>query len=87
MKVKRMVFMPKRSNSQIIYNIDAIEKAIKEGMQISFKYFSLDENKQRVYRKDGAVHTQGRLFYLPESAHLLTTYCSGAIIQLSVENE
>ena len=46
--------MPKRSNSQIIYNIDAIEKAIKEGMQISFKYFSLDENKQRVYRKDGA---------------------------------
>lgn len=51
-----MIFfdMPKRSNSQIIYNIDAIEKAIKEGMQISFKYFSLDENKQRVYRKDGA---------------------------------
>ena len=31
--------------------------------------------------------TQGRLFYLPASAHLLTTYCSGAIIQLSVENE
>ena len=55
---KNIVFcdMPKRSNSQIIYNIDAIDHAINEGKKISFKYFSLDENKQRVYRKDGACY-------------------------------
>ncbi len=52
---KNIVFcdMPKRSNSQIIYNIDTIEQAINERKKISFKYYSIDENKQKVYRKDG----------------------------------
>lgn len=52
---KNIVFcdMPKRSNSQITYNIDTIDHAINEGQKISFKYYNLDENKQGVYRKNG----------------------------------
>lgn len=44
---------PKRSNSHIIYSIDAIDRAINEGKKISFKYYSLDEKKNKIYRKDG----------------------------------
>ncbi len=53
--VKNLVFcnMPKRSNSNILYHADIISKAINENKQISFSYYSLDENKQRVYHKDG----------------------------------
>lgn len=44
---------PKRSNFHVIYSIDAIERAINENKKISFQYFSLDEKKNRVFRKDG----------------------------------
>lgn len=44
---------PKRSNSHIIYSIDAIDRAINEKKKISFRYFSLDEKKNKVYRKNG----------------------------------
>lgn len=43
----------KRSNSHILYSIDKIDKAINDGRQVSFKYFSLDEKHQRSYHKDG----------------------------------
>ena len=39
-------------NPSIIYNIDAIETAIKQNKQISFLYFHLDENKDKVYHCD-----------------------------------
>lgn len=45
--------MPKRSNSNILYYIDFISKAITTKKIISFQCYSLDENKQKVYRKDG----------------------------------
>lgn len=35
----------KFGNSSIIYNIDAIETAIKQKKKVSFVYFHLDENK------------------------------------------
>lgn len=47
----------KRSNSHILYSIDKIERAIDEGKQISFLYFSLDHNKKKVYRRDGNRYT------------------------------
>lgn len=52
--------MPKRSNSNILYHIDLISKAISEKKKVSFLYYSLDEHKQKVYRKDG-----GRYFVNP----------------------
>ena len=42
----------KCGNPSIIYNIDAIERAIKEKKKVSFLYFSLDERKQKVYHCD-----------------------------------
>lgn len=44
---------PKRSNGSIIYSIDAIDRAISEKKKVSFQYFTLDEKKNKVFRKDG----------------------------------
>ena len=45
--------MPKRSNPNILYYIDIISRAINTSKKISFQYYSLDEHKQKVYRKEG----------------------------------
>jgi len=42
----------KCANPCIIYSIDAIERAIEEKKKVSFLYFSLDENKKKVYRSN-----------------------------------
>lgn len=42
----------KHGNASIIYNIDAIETAIKQKKKVSFLYYHLDENKKKVYHKD-----------------------------------
>ena len=42
----------KLGNSSIIYNIDAIETAIGLGKKLSFLYYHLDENKEKVYHRD-----------------------------------
>lgn len=47
----------KRGNSSIIYNADAIERAINANRQISFLYFDYDKHHEKVYRKDGERYT------------------------------
>lgn len=42
----------KHGNASIIYNIDAIETAIRQKKKVSFLYYHLDENKKKVYHKD-----------------------------------
>lgn len=42
----------KYANPCILYNIDAIEQAIEGKKKVSFLYFSLDENKKKVYRSN-----------------------------------
>ncbi|MBR3001274.1 MAG: WYL domain-containing protein [Oscillospiraceae bacterium] len=42
----------KHSNTDILRTIDVINKAISEHKKISFRYFDLDENKERVFRKN-----------------------------------
>ena len=56
---KNIVFLEKynRSNSFIIYSVDAIERAINENKQISFLYFDYDENHKKIYRKNGEEYT------------------------------
>lgn len=39
-------------NSSIIYNIDAIETAIKHGRKVSFLYYHLNERKEKIYHCD-----------------------------------
>ncbi len=40
-------------NSSIVYNIDFIDRAIRERKKVSFRYFILDENKKKFYRCNG----------------------------------
>ncbi len=46
--------MPKRNNRYIIYTIDTLKQAIANNKKVSFKYYTLDYKKNKVYRKGGA---------------------------------
>lgn len=46
----------KHSNETVYYNVGFLEEAIQQKKQVSFRYFDLDENRQRVYRKGGDVY-------------------------------
>lgn len=48
----------KTLNEQIYYNVDKIHDAIAGNKQITFKYFNLNLDKKRVYRKDGEKYTE-----------------------------
>jgi predicted DNA-binding transcriptional regulator YafY len=43
----------KHSNEQIFYNVDALEKAIEQQKKVLFRYFTLNEKGEKVYRRDG----------------------------------
>lgn len=43
----------KHRNECIYYNVDTIEEAIHTDKKIIFHYFDIDENGERVYRRDG----------------------------------
>lgn len=45
--------LPKRNNRHVIYTIDALKQAIISDKQVSFRYYSLDYQKNRVYHNDG----------------------------------
>ena len=43
----------KHSNNEIFYTIDALTKAVQQKRKVSFSYFDLDENRKKVYRREG----------------------------------
>lgn len=43
----------KHRNEHIFYSVDHLETAILQQKKILFRYFDLDENGQRIYRRDG----------------------------------
>lgn len=45
--------IPKRNNRYIIYTIDTLKQAIANDKKVSFKYYSLDYQKNKVYRNGG----------------------------------
>lgn len=60
-KLHRQVYVldrVKTVNEQIYYNVDKIHDAIAADRQIMFRYFDLDVDKQKVYRKDGGAYTE-----------------------------
>ena len=60
-KLHRQVFVTNRvktPNEKIYYNVDKIYDAIAADKQISFKYFNLDINKNKVYRHNGELYTE-----------------------------
>ena len=76
-KLQRQVFITNRVktvNEQIYYNVDKIHEAIAANKQITFKYFNLDVDKKKVYRKDGGVYTESpvSLTWDDENYYLIT---------------
>lgn len=76
-KLQRQVFITNRVktyNEQIYYNVDKIHDAIAANKQISFKYFSLDTGKNKVYRKNGEKYTESpiSLTWDDENYYLIT---------------
>ena len=47
----------KHTNESVFYSIDALSEAILARKKVSFRYFDLDENALRVYRKNGERYT------------------------------
>lgn len=47
----------KKGGYSLIYNVDAIDRAINENKQVTFLYFDYDEKKKKVYRKNGGRYT------------------------------
>lgn len=45
--------MPQRNNRYIIYTVDTLKQAIVNNKQVSFKYYSLDYQKNRLFHNDG----------------------------------
>ncbi len=43
----------KHSNERVLYVISALEEAISQYKKVIFKYYDLDENGEKVYRRDG----------------------------------
>lgn len=43
----------KHHNEAIYYDVDSLEEAIRTDKKVIFRYFDIDENGQRVYRRDG----------------------------------
>ncbi len=76
-KLQRQVFITNRVkalNEQIYYNVDKIHEAIAANKQITFQYFNLDVNKQKVYRKNGGLYTESpvSLTWDDENYYLIT---------------
>ena len=66
--------MRKHTNEMIFYSVQALEDAIRERKQASFLYFDLNENRERVYRKEGARYLVDpmALVYSEDNYYLLT---------------
>lgn len=76
-KLQRQVYIANRVktfNEQIYYNVDKIHEAIAENRKISFRYFTVDVNKQKIYRKNGEkyIETPVALTWDDENYYLIT---------------
>ena len=76
-KLHRQVVVTNRVktfNEQIYYNVDKIHDAIASNCLITFKYFNLNANKEKEYRKNGEFYTESpiALTWDDENYYLIT---------------
>ena len=65
----------KHTNEAIYYTVDTLENALEQKQQASFQYFDLDENGNRIFRKNGdryIVSPVGLVYH--EDNYYLVTY-------------
>ena len=46
----------KHRNNYIYYSIDVIQQALSNNRRVTFMYYELDENKNKVYKYDGKIY-------------------------------
>lgn len=67
----------KHSNEKILYSIDTLEEAILTQRKVIFLYFDLNENGERVYRRDGHHYVVEPIaLVFNEDNYYLTCYSS-----------
>ena len=67
----------KHSNEQIFYNIDALETAIQQQKKVLFRYFTLNENGEKIYRREGHRYVVEPIaLVFSEENYYLITYSS-----------
>jgi len=76
-KLHRQVYVSNRVkafNETIYYNVDKIHEAIAANKQITFKYFEMNVDKRKVYRKNGELYTESpvALSWDDENYYLIT---------------
>ena len=76
-KLHRQVFVTNRVktlNEQIYYNVDKIHDAIAANKQITFKYFDVNVDKKKIYRKNESLYceTPISLTWDDENYYLIT---------------
>lgn len=65
----------KHSNRSIFYNVQAIEDALQVKRKLSFRYFDLNENLERVYRMDGGRYmTEPVALIYDDNNYYMTSY-------------
>lgn len=73
-------------NESLYINIDAINRAISEGRCISFRYFTYDINKRRIYRSERRVCSPYQLVWDDEKYYLVGYhYGRGAVTNFRVD--
>lgn len=67
----------KHSNEKILYSVDTLEEAILTQKKVVFLYFDLNENGERVYRRDGHHYVVEPIaLVFNEDNYYLTCYSS-----------
>lgn len=65
----------KHSNRVIFYSVQAIEDALQAKKKLSFRYFDLNENLERVYRMDGGRYmTEPVALIYDDNNYYMTSY-------------
>lgn len=78
----------KHTNESIYYNVGTLEEAILEKKKASFFYFDLNENGERVYRKDKWRYTVYplALIFVDDNYYLMTYHSKkGSIVNYRVD--
>lgn len=76
-ELKRQVYVSgraKTSNEKVYINVDAINRAITEHRQITFKYFDYDLNKRKVYREGERICSPYSLVWDDEKYYMVAFY-------------
>ncbi len=76
-ELKRQVYVSgraKTSNEKVYINVDAINRAISEHKQITFRYFDYDLSKRKVYREGERICSPYSLVWDDEKYYMVAFY-------------